>query len=333
MPSNRGFRIGLLIVLGGMASSAPAETLNVVSFNIRGATLGFDPVDSWLWLNVNNPDPLAGPHRRDRALAIIDTMAPDLMGVEELKFNQRNDILAAFPEYSYYGQGRDGGEDNGDSNGVFYRADRFRLLDAGDFWLSSTPTVPGTTFVGNGSDTGNPRMATWVILRDLATAQRYFVLNTHWSLDSLARTQSGTLIQSQLDELSQGLPILLLGDLNTSSSSTAYRTLRGLTGTPDVVLADAFADAGGIDGRTFHAYSGGVSGSRIDHILYSGDPFTPISATIWRNTYDGGLYPSDHYPVSTLFTVAVPELSASLMAGGSLLVGSVILLSRRRHSR
>ncbi|MBY0587681.1 endonuclease/exonuclease/phosphatase family protein [bacterium] len=311
----------LLIACSGPTVFAQVATLNVVSFNIRGAFFGTDPVDSWVWLNINNPsDYFAGPHRRDRAISIIRSAAPDIMGIQELKPGQRDDLLAAFPEYRYVGRGRDT-TGNDDSNGIFFRASRFALLDQGEFWLSSTPTIPGTTFTGNGSDIGNPRMASWVKLRDQLSNDSYFVMSTHWSLDSLARRQSAELIQSFLPSLSAGLPILMIGDLNSSSSSTEYRTLRDLTTTTGVDLADAFVNGGGVDGRTFHNYAGGTSGTRIDHVLYTAgpnSPFTPTSASILRNTYNGGLYPSDHYPVQVRFNVAIPELSSGTLLGFSL---------------
>jgi endonuclease/exonuclease/phosphatase family metal-dependent hydrolase len=324
------------IILVGLAPrplSAQSPDLNVMTFNIRGAFYGGDPIDSWVWLNVNNPSNyLAGPHRRDRAIATIRSAAPDIMGVQELKPLQRDDLLAAFPEYQYVGRGRDI-TGNDDSNGIFFRSSRFSLLDQGDFWLSSTPNTPGTTFTGSGSDTLNPRMATWIKLLDHINNDTYFVMSTHWSLDSLARTQSAQLIQSFLPSLSNGLPILMLGDLNTTSTSTAYRTLRDLTSNTGIDLADAFVDAQGVDGRTFHNYAGGVSGSRIDHILYTAgaaSPFSPLSASILRNSYDGGLYPSDHYPVLVRFQVAVPELSSSMLLGTLLVIGGGYALTRSR---
>jgi endonuclease/exonuclease/phosphatase family metal-dependent hydrolase len=315
--------------LSAAVSTWAADTLDlkVMTFNIRGAFVGFDPIDNWLFINVQNPsNPLAGPHRRDRAIRTIQSDEPDLMGVQELKEGQRDDLLAAFSDFRYVGRGREAGF-VGDSNGIFYRASRFDLLENGDFWLSATPSIAGTTFVGNGTDTGNPRMATWAKFLDRFNDQTYFVLNTHWSLDSLARRQSAQLIQSQLSTLAGDLPILVMGDLNATASSTEYRTLRDLTTTTGVDLGDAFSAAGGVDGRTFHNYSGGISGSRIDHILYEagpGSPFVPVSASILRNTYDGGLYPSDHYPVAVTFHVPIPEARSWVLlstVAGVLIVG------------
>lgn len=320
----------LLLTVSGLATlngtAAEGAELRVMTFNIKGDFLGFNPARSWQFPDLTDPNVLRIVSNRDlRAISVIDAYQPDILGVQELKINQRQDLLNAFPEYSYYGQGRRGGTED-DANGIYFRTDRFTLLDQGDFWLSATPNVPGTTFTGFGGDTNNPRMATWVTLRDLQINQTYFVLNTHWSLDSQARRDSAALIQSKLPSLAGDLPILLLGDLNESQFSSGYRTLRGLSDPNAVVLADSFTDAGGIDGRTFHNWQGGVSGRRIDHILHRSNLFTPVQAEIVRTTFENGFFPSDHYPVTVTFTV-VPEPL------GWPTVGMLLVLGLCRHRR
>lgn len=306
-----GYRLNLIgLAIGGwsilFAAPACAAELRVMTFNIKGDELGIDPERSWRLLDISDPNVFSiTPNRDERAIRVIADYGPDILGVQELKLVQRNDLLDAFPDLSFYGQGRRGGTTD-DANGIYFRQDRFDLLDQGDFWLSETPNVPGTTFVGNGSDTGNPRMATWVKLHDQQSEQDYFVLNTHWSLDSQASRDSAALIQSMLPSLAGDLPILLLGDLNATQNSSAYQTLRGLNDPNSELLSDSFIDAQGIDGRTYHNWSGGVNGTRIDHILHSSNDFVTDSAQIIRTTFDGGLYPSDHYPVTVTFTV-VPE--------------------------
>ena len=310
-----------MVLLPGVTTHA--SELRLMTFNVKGdAAMLFDVFNrerSWRFIDViDAQNSIEGPNRRDRAISVIDTFGPDILSVQELKINQRNDLSNAFPGLAFYGQGREGGT-SGDANGIYYRSSRFNLVDQGDFWLSETPEVPGTTFQGFGSDTGNPRMATWVKLFDKETSKTYFVLSTHWSLDSQARRNSARLIQDMLPTLSDGLPTLLLGDLNTTQFSSAYGTLRGMDGTGDVQLADSFIDAGGINGRSFHNWNGGISGSPIDHVFHSPGDFEATSAEIVRTTFDGGLFPSDHYPVTVTLNV-VPEPSTLQLAGIFLVV-------------
>jgi endonuclease/exonuclease/phosphatase family metal-dependent hydrolase len=314
------------------ASGARAAELRLMTFNVKGDAAGlldvFNREKSWYFIDLTDlQNPVFGPHRRDRAVATINAFGPDILSVQELKNNQRDDLLAAMPELSYYGEGRRGGELD-DSNGIFYRTSRFDRVDQGSFWLSATPAVPGTTFVGGGTDTGNPRMATWVKLYDHESGQTYFVMSTHWSLDTTARNQSAQLIQNMLPALAGELPILLLGDFNATRSSTAVRTLQGLTNPANVQLTASFVEGGGIDGRTFHDWAGGISGSPIDHIFHSPGAFVAKSASIVRTTYDGGLYPSDHYPVTVTLRVLPEPTTLVLCMGG--LAGLLVWSSWRK---
>ena len=77
---------------------------------------------------------------------------------------------------------------------------------------------------------------------------------------------------------------------------------------------------------TFHNYNGGTSGSRIDFILHT-DELTPTAASIIRTSY-GGKYPSDHYPVTADFVLAVvPEPSSVAL----FMVGAIVLVFFRRR--
>ena len=48
----------------------------------------------------------------------------------------------ALPEYDYIGVGRDNGKTEGEHSAIFYRTDKFEVIDKGDFWMSETPDVP-----------------------------------------------------------------------------------------------------------------------------------------------------------------------------------------------
>jgi len=323
-------RLALCLLVGTcLAWDTPAGSateLRVMSFNIHGMDFSVNDPDAWFYYpsGFDPQDPTSGgPHRRDRVYQVIRDYAPDIWAVQELHQQQQPLIEADLPEFHYYGVGRDGGG-NGDRNGIFYRADRFDLLASGDFWLSETPDTPGTTFPA--FDDGNHRMVSWVKLHDRAANLDYFVFGTHWSLDTTAERRSAQLIRQRLDGITGGLPTLFLGDLNATASETSVRTLRGV-GDPDgPFLRDAYADLGLPEGRTYHANNGGISGSRIDHILYTQPTFVPLAASIVRTT-PTGRYPSDHYPVTATFMI-IPEPSTFLLASLGLL--GLTLVGRRK---
>jgi endonuclease/exonuclease/phosphatase family metal-dependent hydrolase len=228
--------------------------------------------------------------------------------VQEMRSAQLDYMDGRLTDYLYYGVGRNTGtnSDSAERSGIFYKKSRFRLLTQGEFWLSETPTVPGTTFVGNGGDTDNPRMATWMKLFDFQSNSALFFINTHWSLDSSARVQSGALMREMITELSDGLPIIVTGDLNETATGGGYSQLARRPTADEFNLTNGYAASGAALGKTFHGYNGGVAGNPIDFVLHSTEDFRAIAGSIVRTTFDG-YYPSDHYPVEVTMEV-VPRI-------------------------
>ena len=301
-----------LVMIGGLGClgrpARAADPVKVMTFNIKFDGDGlFNAARSWSYF--------FGADRRDRVTDVINAFGPDLLGVQEMLDNQRADLQGSLSGYGYYGPGRDGGS-SGERSGIFYRTARFNQLDQGEFWLSDTPATPGTTFTGNGGDTGNPRMATWLKLQDIQTGSELFVINTHWSLDGEARRLSGELIRGRIDALSGGSPVIAMGDLNEVRAAAGYNALLGSGAGGQRRLVDSYDQSGQPQGRTFHNWAGGTDGSRIDHVLHSEGDFDVIGGSIIRTTI-GGYYPSDHYPV-TVTLEPVPEPGTlALLAGAT----------------
>ena len=140
---------------GGAAEGAPVR---VMSFNLR--------------LNVASDGDDAWPNRRDAAAEIV--RGADVVGVQEALPGMLDDLDARLPGFARVGVGRDA-DGGGEQSAVLYRTDRFEALDAGTFWLSPTPDVPGSV----GWDAALPRIATWVQLRERGGAA-FVVVNTHF---------------------------------------------------------------------------------------------------------------------------------------------------------
>jgi len=316
--------IVLFLSANGFAQSV--VDIKIMSFNIRQ-----DNGDIGNRVSGNGWYPLLGNNggRKDRALSVISTYNPDLLGVEEMLPNQYADLAgsAALAGYGYFGQGRNGG-DVGERCGIFYKLSRFTELSEGEFWLSTTPTVPGTTFTGNGTDTGNPRMANWMILQDHQSHQSYFVLNTHWSLDTLAEQQSASFIRQEIKSLSGDLPLIVMGDFNSTLTSSALKNLVGTNDPTGFQLQDSYRSVYptvGPNEATFHNFTGTTSGSAIDHILFSSGDFAATSAEIVHTVFANNKYPSDHFPITATLQVAVvPEASTVLLVGSFLMIGAIV---------
>lgn len=307
--------------------------IKIMSFNIRQ-----DNGDIGNRVSGNGWYPLLGTSggRKDRALSVISNYNPDLLGVEEMLPNQYADLLGstALAGYGYFGQGRNGG-DVGERCGIFYKLSRFTEVHKGEFWLSTTPTIPGSTFFGNGSDTGNPRMANWMILHDNQSLQSYFILNTHWSLDSLAELQSANLIRQQIKSLAGDLPLIVMGDFNATLASNSLKTLMGLNDPTGFQLNDSYRTVyptAGSNEATYHNFTGNATGAAIDHIFFSPNDFQATTADIVRTVFPNSRYPSDHFPITATLRVAViPEVSTALMVG--IFVMGVIVIRTIRAGR
>lgn len=323
-------RTAFALVLALCAAAAPgfaAEvSLRTMSFNVRYAGTADDLFGSNGWYNLAKP----AESRAQRAIQIIRDYNPDILGTQEVLSFQLTDLTgqtlaSGLSDYGYYGIGREDGVIAGEHSAIFWRADRFSKLDAGTFWLSQTPEVAGSIYPG----AGTTRVASWVVLADHLSGQELFVLDTHWdNVSNAANLYSANLIRQRLPELADGRPILLTGDLNSGESSSAVRTLLGLNNPAGLQLGDAYREifpTPSSNERTFHSYGGGTSGSRIDFIMHS-EELTPTGAAIVRTSY-GGKYPSDHYPVTADFTLAVVPEPASV---GLLLTGAISLAIVRR---
>jgi endonuclease/exonuclease/phosphatase family metal-dependent hydrolase len=313
MSRPRSRSLGAALVLAFASTLVPAlagaASMKVMSFNIRYDGGGFSSLtDPTGWLYTCGP-------RRDRVVNTILDEAPDIVGVQEALYNQVLDIQAKLPGYAFYGVGRNDGNTLGEFSGLWYRSDRFTRFDQGTFWLSDTPDVPGTVFPCSGSI----RIASWMKVHDSVSGADYFVLDTHWDNSCQdSREKSAVLVRQKIKDLSGGLPVIALGDLNTGESSLAVSTLRGVGDPTGFQLADSYREVFPVaspDEATFHGWDGGVAGSRIDFLLHTAD-FTPTAAAIVHTGFTCG-YPSDHFPVTATFTTPGTPSAAAEHASAS----------------
>lgn len=271
--------IGLALFSGsGDAVAAEPAELRVMSFNIRNGSAK-DGDNAW-------------PHRQQLVVDTIRAFNPDLLGTQETLPFQADYISSELPEYSKIGWTRDRNE-NGEQCAIFYRADRFELVESGQFWLSETPDEK----YSKSWDSSLPRVATWVVLRDGRNNEQEFVFaNTHFDhRGRTARLESAMLIRQRAEAL-DGAPIILTGDFNCPEKSAPWTELTGSRLLRDTrrTLYPQVQDNEG----TFNGFRGQAGDRRIDWILAT-EQFEVHAADIDR-TNDDGRYPSDHYPVTAV---------------------------------
>jgi endonuclease/exonuclease/phosphatase family metal-dependent hydrolase len=274
--------IPLIVVAALLAPAGAAETLRVMTFNVRYPAKGDGP-NRW-------------EIRQDTLVRTIRLKNPDLFGTQELFYIQGEYIVSNLPEYEWFGNSRRGNRED-EHMGVFYKRSKLRLIEAGNFWLSETPETAGSQAWG----ATLPRMVTWGLFEIRASGRRFYLYNTHFqhtAQGGLARLNSAKLIAERIGKLPQETPLIVTGDFNAAApESEPYKILAAS-------LTDAWAAATHKTGPegTMSGFRGSTGGRRIDWILYRG-PFTALSAEIVTYNEDGR-YPSDHYPV-----LAVLELN------------------------
>lgn len=268
--------LSLLLLLAGCTSQEKKMDVRWATFNIR-----YDnPADS-----LNN-----WKYRKDRVCQFIHDQQIDIFGAQEVLHNQFLDLKGGLPEYEGIGVGRDDGRTAGEYAAIFYRRDKFDVLDSNTFWLSETPDSVGRM----GWDAVCVRIATWAKLQDKATGKIFMAVNTHFDhVGTEARRQSALLIIRKIKEIVGDRPAIVTGDFNVNDASEAYQTIT----TNEFVMRDAYKTAESREGvgYTFHDFARLTDAERekIDFIFVT-PQIRVLSTFIPQEVPDALL--SDHNP-------------------------------------
>ena len=226
-----------------------AETMVVATFNMRYA---------------NKEDSTNGNgwgQRYPYIAQLIQFHGFDIFGTQECLYHQLQDLKRLMPGYDYIGVGREDGKQAGEHAAIFYRTDKFEVLESGNFWLSEITDRPN-----KGWDAVLPRICTWGEFRDKETGFTFLFFNLHMDhVGVQARAESAKLILKKIKEFPKKLPAILTGDFNVDQNNESYKLLDS-----SGVMRDAYAIA---DFRyaptgTFSSFHPDMkTESRIDHIF------------------------------------------------------------------
>ena len=189
----------------------------------------------------------------------------DIFGTQECFIHQLKDMKEALPGYDYIGVGRDDSKEKGEHSAIFYRTDKFDVIEKGDFWLSETPDVPS-----KGWDAVLPRICSWGHFKCKDTGFEFLFFNLHMDhIGKKARVESAFLVQDKMKELGKGkdLPAILTGDFNVDQTHQSYDAF-----VSKGVLCDSYEKCDfryAING-TFNDFDpNSFTESRIDHVFVS----------------------------------------------------------------
>ena len=247
--------------------------MNVATYNLRYNNPG-DGENAW-------------PNRKEMVKALVRYHDFDVFGTQEGLIGQLKD-LAEMPEYAWYGRGRDDGKDGGEHSAIFYKKDRFELVDKGDFWLSETTDQP--TF---GWDAVCKRICSWVKLKDKRTRKEFYFFSVHFDhKGEKARSESGKLMVAQIKTIAGSTPAICVGDFNSTPDTEQIQSLASLLKDSRAVSEmPPYGPEGTFEGFKVDA----PMDTRIDYIFVSNAFLVKKYAVLTDSKKQR--YPSDHLPV------------------------------------
>ncbi len=271
----------LIPVMSAGCSTPSEETdpnaLVIMSYNIK--TVMVDAEANKTELSIHNRNP--------RILNKINTINPDVFGLQEAvpvhtEYLEEH-ILDTYDGVITYRSAL-GTLPLAEAASVYYKKDKFELIDSGTFWLSETPDV-----MSKGWDAGNYRICTFVKLKIKENGKIFYFYNTHLDFGAVSVPSSVELILSRMDF---GYPCILVGDFNFTPETAYYQTIAEVMDDSRYV-AEVTTEAG-----TTSSFKLEYSTKIIDHLFLTKSDFTVDSFAVSNDDIAKyGFYASDHFPV------------------------------------
>ncbi|MFN8314901.1 MAG: endonuclease/exonuclease/phosphatase family protein [Chitinophagales bacterium] len=271
-------KVAALVIccLGFIIYSSAQDSINVMTYNIRNSNAADGP-NKWKF-------------RKEKVVTLIKNVNPDVLGTQEVLFDQYKDLQHMLTDYSVFGVGRNNGKHAGEHSCIFYKTEKYNLLKGGNFWLSETPSKPGS----KSWDAAITRICTWVQLEDKEHKTSFFLFNTHFDHRGVdARKNSARLLKHYIDSLCTNSAVIVTGDFNFEPGSEGYNVI---TEAPQIIpLKDAYT----VNEPNYTDCGFDVTNTqchRIDFIFYSSH-YKQKGYKLHRDN-DGKYYPSDHLTIS-----------------------------------
>lgn len=231
--------------------------------------------------------------RAPRVLDIIDRYDPDIMGFQEVVPKWMEQLKPLDDRFAHLLTYRS--PSNKEGTPIFWRRDRFDLIDSKSFWLSETPSIPKKADWSGGF--GLPRVCCYVALKCKKTGKLYHYFNTHFDGGETCARESAQLIIRRAETLGAA-PVFCTADFNFTPGSAGWHSMRSWFRDVREEVAPENHQA------TLNCYE--VQGDRpdwlIDFCFYRGKGVKPTGYEVITRLYDGK-FPSDHYGMCYDFEV------------------------------
>ena len=242
--------------------------LKIISYNVRCKSDGEGKTIS---------------QRSVRFKKVMDQYDPDIMGLQEVVPEWLTYLERDFSStYSYINKWR--ASNSKESTPIFWKKDRFTLVESGHFWLSETPDKESKATSWGAK---HYRVCMWVKLKIKATGKTFLFFNTHFDTVASARVPSAKLVVERAMGMGgfTQFPIFCTGDFNMKPDTTEYNEMCKSFKDINRVLSNSQTP-------TYTSYQT-KTGSIIDYCFFSSDKITPIKYQVVEEFVDNG-YVSDH---------------------------------------
>ena len=250
-----------------------------MTFNIR-LDIASDSMNNW-------------QYRKANLVSQVLFHETDILGVQEARGNQMQDLQEGLKGFKHVGVPRDTTK-WGESSAIFYDSARLRLMEQNTFWLSENIHAQGK----KGWDAAFPRIVTWAKFRDNLTKKVFYIFNTHFDhKGKIARRESAKLLLNQIEIIAGKYPVIAMGDFNAPPSDEPIQIIKDsgnplhLTDSKSVSASPHYGPTGTFNGFT----NAETSQEPIDYIFIKNKVRVLKHATFsqsWK-----GRFSSDHFPV------------------------------------
>ncbi len=188
-----------------------------------------------------------GEERWDRLKSVITRNSPDILGTQEVSTHWQNILKTELTDYTCVGEGR--GDSGNEAGYIFFKTDKFELIEDGTRWYTSTPDKPSKL-----EDSTYTRIYTYARLKRISDDSEFVFINTHLDLNQGARMES---VKMLIDFVAEefDLPCYITGDFNTGDNQTYKNGEWGYLEADEYDADDLLEDNGFYNSRLFAAVS------------------------------------------------------------------------------
>lgn len=251
--------------------------MRIISYNLR---------------YTDDPDGHSIKERAPRILDVIKDYDPDFMGFQEVVPKWMEELKPLDENFDHVLMYR--GPKALEGTPVFWRKDRFDLVDHCHFWLSPTPSISSK---GWPDGMGLPRVCSYVALKCKKTGKVFHYFNTHMDGGEWCSREAAQVIIRRAHSLGKDAISFCTADFNFAPDSAGWHSMRSFFRDLRTDVAPENHQA------TLNCYvpQGDKDCWIIDHCFYRGK-VTPKNYEVITRLYDGK-FPSDHYGIVCDFEV------------------------------